>query len=235
MDHPSLERFLDDGLSLAEIGRRVGLHEATVAYWVKKYGLQAANREKHSARGGMVREELEGLVEAGMSITQMADSVGRSKTTVRHWLLEYGLRTRRSQQRRTSIEDGEQLGESVVRACARHGLTEFKRRSSGGHRCLKCRSEAVTRRRRKVKRILVEEAGGACTVCGYDRCIAALEFHHVRPADKQFALSLRSARSIASSRAEAEKCVLLCANCHSEVEAGMLTLDMTARGSRRIP
>ena len=235
MDHPSLKRFLDEGLSLAEIGRRVGLHEATVAYWVKKYGLEAANREKHSARGGIVRGELEELVEAGMSITEMANSLGRSKTTVRHWLLEYGLRTHRAQ-RRASIENGQQLGDIVVRDCVHHGLTEFKRRSSGsGHRCLKCRSEAVTRRRRKVKRIRVEEAGGACTVCGYDRCIAALEFHHVQPADKQFALSLRSARSVTSLRAEAQKCVLLCANCHSEVEAGMLTLDMPARSSRRIP
>lgn len=235
MDRTSLERFLDERLSLAEIGRRAGLHEATVGYWVKKYGLQAANREKHAARGGIIREELEGLVEAGMSITQMADSIGRSKTTARHWLLEYGLRTHRAQQRHASIGNGQQLGDIVVRECVHHGLTEFKRRSSGGHRCLKCRSEAVTRRRRKVKRILVEEAGGACTMCGYDRCVAALEFHHVQPADKQFALSLRSARSIARLRAEAEKCMLLCANCHSEIEAGMLTLDMTAHGSRRIP
>ncbi len=235
MDRTSLERCLDEGLSLAQIGRRVGLHEATVAYWVKKYGLEAANREKHAARGGIVREELEGLVEAGMSITQMADSIGRSKATVRHWLREYRLRTHRAQQRRASMGDGQESGDIVVRECAHHGLTEFKPRSSGGHRCLKCRSEAVSRRRRKVKRMLVDEAGGACTVCGYDRCVAALGFHHVQPADKQFAVSLRSARSIASSRAEAEKCVLLCANCHSEVEAGMLTLDITARGSRRIP
>ncbi len=234
MDRASLERCLSDGLSLAEIGRRVGPHEATVGYWVKKHGLEAVNREKHSARGGIIREELEGLVESGKSITQIADSVGRSKTTVRHWLREYGLRTQRAERRRAAGEPGQQLRDLVVRECAHHGLTEFKRRSSGGHRCLKCRSEAVTRRRRKVKRMLVEEAGGACTVCGYDRCIAALEFHHVEPADKHFALSLRSARSIASSRAEAEKCILLCANCHSEVEAGMLTLDMTARGSRRI-
>ena len=87
----------------------------------------------------------------------------------------------------------------------------------------------MTRRRRKVKRTLVEEAGGACRVCGYDRCITALEFHHLEPADKQFNLSHRSARSMTSSRAEAQKCVLLCANCHSEVEAGMLALEMTRR------
>ena len=112
----------------------------------------------------------------------------------------------------------------VVWECVHQGLTEFKRRSAGGHRCLKCRSEAVTRRRRKVKRTLVDEAGGASAVCGYDRYIGALEFHHLEPADKRFTLSHRSARSLTSSRAEAQKCVLLCANCHSEVEAGILSL-----------
>jgi hypothetical protein len=48
MDRASLERFLSDGLSLAEIGIRVGKHEATVAYWVDKHGLQAA--QTRSAR-----------------------------------------------------------------------------------------------------------------------------------------------------------------------------------------
>ncbi len=224
MDRALLDQPLSQRLSLAEIGRRVGLHEATVGYWVKKHGLEAVNREKCAARGGMAREELVVLVDAGMSIAQIEEAVGRSKATVRHWLREFGLKTRRAEQRRESMERGKRLGGIVFRECTHHGLTEFKRRSEGGHRCLRCRSEAVTRRRRKVKRALVEEAGGACTVCGYDRCVAALEFHHLEPANKQFALSQRAARSLKSSRAEAEKCMLLCANCHSEVEAGMLEL-----------
>jgi hypothetical protein len=71
----------------------------------------------------------------------------------------------------------------------------------------------------------VEEAGGACQLCGYDRCIAALGFHHRDPAEKSFALSQRGvARSLATARGEAAKCILLCANCHAEVEAGMRSL-----------
>ncbi len=64
-----------------------------------------------------------------------------------------------------------------------------------------------------------------CAVCGCCRCISALEFHHVAPADKRFALSQEGVtRSLAEARAEASKCVLLCANCHAEVEAGILAL-----------
>jgi hypothetical protein len=75
------------------------------------------------------------------------------------------------------------------------------------------------------KRILVEEAGGVCTVCGYSRCIVALEFHHVAREDKRFSMSHRGVtRSLERAREEARKCVLLCANCHAEVEAGVVVL-----------
>jgi transposase len=226
MDRASLEQLLGQGLSLAEIGRRFDLHESTVGYWVEKHGLQAVNRDKFAARGRLELEELEPLVEHGASIAEIAKVVGRSKATVRHWLREYGLTTRRSEWRRTSIAMGDMQPNVVQRECSHHGLTDFKRRSPSGYRCLKCRSDAVVRRRRKVKQMLVEEAGGACVACGYSRCVAALEFHHLEPAEKKFSLSHRGVtRSMARARAEAGKCVLLCSNCHAEVEAGVRRLS----------
>lgn len=221
MDRELLERYLAEGLSLAEIGRRVGRHEATVGYWVAKYGLSAANRAKHLQRGGISRDTLSDFVQAGLSTGQIATQIGLSKTTVRHWLKEFGLATRWAERRHAS-------GAGQLRMelpCPHHGLTTFKRRRDGGYRCAKCRSEAVSRRRREVKRMLVEEAGGSCAVCGYDRCASALAFHHLVPANKSFSLSHRGvARSLEKARAEALKCVLLCSNCHAEVEAGMITL-----------
>lgn len=216
-----LEQCLSHGLSLAEIGRRTGLHETTVGYWVKRHGLEATNREKFAPRGGLARDELAVLVGRGMSIAQIAEAVGRSKGTVRHWLQEYGLRTQWAQRRRASKDHQPRL----LLECPRHGATIFRRRSTGGYRCAKCRAEAVSRRRRKVKRLLVGEAGGACCVCGYRRCVAALEFHHLAPAEKSFSLSHRGvARSLAKARSEASKCALVCANCHAELEAGLITL-----------
>lgn len=80
----------------------------------------------------------------------------------------------------------------------------------------------MTRRLQKVKRILVEEAGGCCAVCGYDRCVVNLHFHHVDPTTKSFALSVASGKGLAKLRAEAKKCVLVCANCHGEIESGVI-------------
>jgi hypothetical protein len=80
----------------------------------------------------------------------------------------------------------------------------------------------VTRRHQKIKRTLVDEAGGRCAVCGYDHCIINLHFHHADPSKKRFGINLGHGRSLAAYRAEAQKCVLVCANCHGEIETGMI-------------
>lgn len=78
---------------------------------------------------------------------------------------------------------------------------------------------AVDLRRRKVKHLLVKHFGGKCVRCGYDRCIEALEFHHRDPSTKVRTVSTGNTSSFESSLAEAEKCDLVCANCHREIEA----------------
>jgi len=64
-------------------------------------------------------------------------------------------------------------------------------------------------------------------VCGYDRCIGALAFHHLDPRLKSFGMAAGGlARSLSKSREEVAKCVLLCSNCHAEVEAGLVSLPL---------
>jgi transposase len=228
MDHPSLKRFLDEGLSLAEIGRRVGRHEATVSYWVKKHGLEAANHEKHEAKGGLTREELSQLVDAGKSIAEIADAVGRSKPTVRHWLARHGLKTHGALGRRERVEAARarEAGiEVTMLHCKHHGETAFVLDQRGYYRCKRCRSASVSRRRRRVKELLVAEAGGACCVCGYSRNARALHFHHLDPSLKRMEINAGGGGvAIGRLREEARKCVVLCANCHAEVEAGLVSL-----------
>lgn len=114
-----------------------------------------------------------------------------------------------------------------TRHCPRHGAAEFAHYADGQGgarwRCKRCVAEAVTRRHQAMRRTLIDEAGGACALCGYDRCIICLHFHHVDAATKVFQMTMSTGKSLAAYRAEARKCVLLCSNCHSEVEAGLVT------------
>jgi transposase len=218
---------LASGHSIESIARDVGRSPSTVAYWVNQHGLTSHHAPKHAARGGIDREALEALVAAGMPIRAMAEHLGVSYTTVRHWLKRYELTTPRAR-RLASTREARAAGlEQATLNCPVHGPARHVRRQDGGVRCLACRSEAVDRRRREVKRILVAEAGGPCVLCGYSGPPRALHFHHVDPTTKSFAVAGAGiTRSLASSRAEAAKCVLLCATCHAEVEAGVKRLRL---------
>jgi hypothetical protein len=171
------------------------------------------------------REQLSRLADQGLTIRAMATELEVSPTTVRRRLRKYGLETRRIRRLRETAPARATGARSTVADCAVHGRGTFTKSPSGGFRCLECRNDAVSRRRRAVKEILVAEAGGACVLCGYFRCTAALQFHHQEPILKAFSISERGVtRALARAREEARKCVLLCANCHAEVEAGVATL-----------
>src|SRR3954447_2537856 len=111
--------------------------------------------------------------------------------------------------------------DDLVRTCTKHGEVIF-RRFGDRWRCRRCVGESVTRRHRKVRAVLVAEAGGCCAVCGYDRCSLNLVFHHVNRPEKSFPMTVSRGKSLAAYRAEAQKCVLLCANCHGEIESGLI-------------
>jgi len=121
------------------------------------------------------------------------------------------------------------LPKFTTRLCRTHGPTEFVLEGRGYYRCKRCRQQRVVEWRRRAKLRLIAEAGGACVLCGYDRCVGALHFHHLDPETKEFGISRRGfTRSIKKMREEAAKCVLLCSNCHAEVEAGIATLQELA-------
>jgi transposase len=225
MDRTQLEQYLAQGLSLAQIANLTDRDRSTVGYWVKQHGLTANGRAKHAARGGLERGSLEAMIERGFTAREMADAFDVSPATVQYWLRKFGLHTKNRVGRRPRVQ-GRKLP-VVIGTCRRHDETEFVLEGRGAYRCKRCRTEAVARRRRKVKELLVEEAGGRCVLCGYDKCVAALEFHHLDPETKSFGLAQRGiTRSIEEVRREAEKCVLVCSNCHAEIEAGATTVPV---------
>jgi transcriptional regulator with XRE-family HTH domain len=144
---------LEAGRSIESIAREVGLSASTVAYWATKHGLSSRHASKHAARGGIDRVELEAMVGLGMPIRAMADQLGVSYTTVRHWLKRHGLTTPRARRLAETAEARATGANTAHGLCPQHGPVTFVRRGPDGFRCQRCRTEAVERRR-KIKRIL---------------------------------------------------------------------------------
>jgi hypothetical protein len=80
--------------------------------------------------------------------------------------------------------------------------------------------------RNERRNAIIKLLGGKCTICEYSKCGRSLHCHHRDPRTKSFNLSSRQicTRSWETVKKEAQKCVLLCSNCHGEVHDGITSL-----------
>ena len=93
---------------------------------------------------------------------------------------------------------------------------------------------AVAKQRRKIKTMAIEYKGGRCQVCGYKKYQGALDLHHLNHNDKEFGIGDKGyTRSWEKVKAELDKCVLVCANCHREIEAGVTQLPEVILDEKR--
>ncbi len=154
MEKESLEALLGRGESVERIAKRFGKDPSTVSYWMKKYGLTSPYAEKHAAKGGIERERLEALVDAGLSIAGIAEALGAAK---RRSGTGSGSTSSRRQVDRASRwrKHGWHAGKRVssLRHDVSHatGRPTFTLEGRGYYRCQRCRASCVARRRRRVK------------------------------------------------------------------------------------
>jgi 5-methylcytosine-specific restriction endonuclease McrA len=86
--------------------------------------------------------------------------------------------------------------------------------------------KAVAKRRRKIKAMAIAYKGGSCQLCGYSKFQGALDLHHLNPKEKSFSIGAKGyTRPWERVRAELDKCILVCANCHREIESGIAKLN----------
>ena len=124
-------------------------------------------------------------------------------------------------------------GITMLKECRIHGLVKFNECKDGDSlrlRCSKCQTDAVSNRRRKLKLLAIMYKGGCCNDCGYSTTPNALEFHHIDPKQKEFAIGAGGiTRSFDRIKVELDKCLLLCANCHREehdrIESGLYSIS----------
>ena len=108
--------------------------------------------------------------------------------------------------------------------------SKFETNSASRIYCYKCSGESTrkdnesrkhqkTILRRSMKLQAIKLMGGKCNICGYNKCIDALEFYHEDPDEKEFKLGSGNTMSWQDYKAEASKCILACSNYHKEIHS----------------
>lgn len=88
-----------------------------------------------------------------------------------------------------------------------------------------CPACTQNKRRKDIKEFAVNLKGGKCHFCSYSRCLSSLTFHHLDPSKKEFGIS---SITVSKERIEKElsKCILVCRNCHGEIEDGLISVGV---------
>jgi hypothetical protein len=156
----------------------------------------------------MNKELLIELINQDLSTWKIANKLKTTQPNVRYWLKKYNLQT--------NIKTNN-LGNKKL--CPKCKLTkskdDFYKSTKGSSYCKSCIVDSLEDRRKFVKQKAVDYLGGCCSKCGYNKCIAALEFHHLNPKEKDKNYSVFK-KNFDKLKPELDKCVLLCANCHRE-------------------
>ena len=104
----------------------------------------------------------------------------------------------------------------ICNQCKREYIYDRKQ----GGSLVKCNSCYVKNRRSSLKEESINKMGGKCSICGYNKCLHALQFHHIDPSKKKFNISSNIGRySLQSIKKELQNCIVVCANCHFEIHA----------------
>jgi hypothetical protein len=153
-------------------------------------------------------QEITDLLAAGWTKQAIANKLGVSRGTLRYWI-DMG---------RIPINNAEKP--PLCPHCGENNRDNFYFNTKGHWQRYRCKQCARTKRTeciKKRKQDAVDYKGGKCEKCGYDKCLAAMEFHHRCSTQKDSKWGAIRKWPIEKLKKELDKCDLLCCRCHREI------------------
>jgi len=216
------------GLTINEIVDIVGCAKSTVSYHINNAGLGGVRDSFISDIDDFLIEKIKGFRKDFKTYDEICVLLKISRDKLKKICREYNLNFSTNRFKKKELDGDEVIKKYLEFKSIRKTAKYFKSDKTIIRRFLpndiigykrpknKTKSQAVIDWRKRSKEKLIEYKGGKCEKCGYNKCIGALEFHHVNPDEKDFAISSKS-YSFERLKKEADKCLLVCANCHTEI------------------
>lgn len=121
----------------------------------------------------MEKKQLQSLVKKGYSTRIIAKQLNSSQTNVRYWLHKYNIQT---------YNKSKYIKSCKCIICGETNSINFYKKLK--QKCKKCMLKEDANRKRQYKITLINKLGSKCIKCGYNKCTAALEFHHPNSSKK---------------------------------------------------
>lgn len=189
------------GFSYNEISEKLNCAKSTISYHCSKL----ENNDKTIEKNNIIKNKKQTKKETSFLVR------GLEKNKI-----DEVVSLRREKKTYNEIKKICNLSINIIRKiCRDFDLIENRKNGSNENRRRQV-VKNVTKWRRQVKIKLVEYKGGKCEKCGYNKCVDALEFHHLDPSEKDFTISGKS-WSYERLKKEVDKCILVCSNCHKEI------------------
>ena len=181
-----------------------------------------------------LEKEIIRLREDGMSIKKISKELNCSRSTVSKWCNKNGLgdiglkkykeltddeilKLKEYYKTHTKKETADYFGVSETTV-----IKHSDKKRTGSDDAKNNAKNYRLKRRTLLKQKAVEFKGGECDLCGYKKCIQALDFHHLDPFEKEFTIAGNYNISWKRIVNELKKCILVCSNCHREIHAGIV-------------
>lgn len=190
MDLNKCKELIEKNYSYTDIAKEFNMAITTVKRTLKLAGLKT--KYNPFARVNLNINDVTQLVNENCSTYDIAKKLNTSQTNVRYWLKKWKLKTK---SKYSGYKD------PALRKLASNNYGSQKKRGLD----------------RKI--MFINQLGGKCSICGYNKNYGALTFHHLNPNEKEITLDMRrmSNNSMEKLQEEVNKCQLLCHNCHMEL------------------
>ena len=170
----------------------------------------------------MEKETLEKFLQQNLDATEIAKQLNCSRNKIIYWLNKFNLKTNRQE----SIKN-----DYLTKFCSKCKKVKNKedfyalKENKLSPYCIECKSNSSKKLRIDFKLELVLLKGGKCCICGYNKCIAALDFHHLDPSKKELSFNKSRLKLDQKIKDELDKCILVCSNCHREIHYNNLKIE----------
>ena len=220
---PTIEQYkilIEKGLTSKQIANTLGIAKSSVQRHLKKYELKTVHNIEPYI---ITKEQLKHLIEKNYSTYDIAKELKCSQCVIKNRLKLFELKTHAiwSIVRTKTKKEIDEGYKTCSKCHQKKYLTSenfyLKKNGKFHYWCKECNCKITSDKQKKMKIYAVDYKGGKCCLCGYSKYFGALDFHHVNPSEKEFAIGSLRAYGEEKLKYELDKCILVCKNCHAEI------------------